>query len=146
MRRDMWLLVLVLATVGCGGCGSVVQPESTVDLAPFMDVTPRPDLVQKPTDLHRSDAMVGRWCWQALGDGGRDALAPGEACALNGSDQCAPPVMCSFESFNASAACLPGAPRDGGGDYRCCQMVTTHNQVTGAEESCRNCGDGWNCG
>ena len=145
MRRDMWLLVLVLAMVGCGGCGSVVQPESTVDLAPFVDVTPRPDLVQKPSDLRRSDAMVGRWCWQALGDGGRDALAPGEACALNGTDHCAPPAMCSFESFDFDAACLPGAPRDGGGDYRCCQRVKTHNQVTGAEESCENCGAGWSC-
>lgn len=82
-----------------------------------------------------------RWCVQALGDGGADALGPGSRCDEARGDRCALPTDCSFESANYGSRCEAVE-----GEARCCQYATTHNQVTGALERCRDCGDGMICG
>lgn len=81
-----------------------------------------------------------RWCIQPLGDGGRDALGPGSACDEAAGDRCGVPVECTFESAGYASRCelIEGA-------QRCCHYATTHSQVTGGLERCRDCGDGMVC-
>lgn len=109
-----------------------------------------PDLAALVDMARLHDSKAGRNCFQALGDGGRDALVPGERCSLNGIDKCAAPISCDFESFDYSSTCAPivddGGMSDGGvRSYRCCQFAKTHNMIDGSVEMCSNCGDGWMC-
>lgn len=142
-------MLLMLVTLCC--CDPPMMPPTSdgadqSDLALLPDMSGDRDFAHVTRDLMSTDIAIGLHCFQALGDGSVDALPPGAPCSLNGKDHCAVPEACTFDSFQYDAACLPGAPVDGGSDYRCCQFAKTHNMVSGEVEQCRDCGDGMRCG
>jgi hypothetical protein len=103
-----------------------------IDCNRDLPITP-PDLAQADAQVH-PDFRTWRWCVQAIGDGGGDQLAPGVACGP-GSQLCAPPVQCTFDAFDLSAACVMGT---------CCQYAKAR-EMTGTVSQCSDCGSGWSC-
>jgi len=136
----LWCVAVVVGFALLAGC----QP-----VEPYGTWAERPDTAIV-TDISAHDIaaphdqFTGLWCVQALGDGGRDALAAGEPCDIDSADRCAPPVSCSFDSFDYEGRCEVSV-NDGPAETRCCQYAKTHSMVDGRVQQCRNCGDGWRC-
>lgn len=118
---------LLVAAASLAACGT---PDTVASASP--------DAGDAGGDLRRQPFKAVQ-CWQAMGDGGLDALAPGSDCSAAGSS-CAPPEVCTFDAFAMEAQCV--AVDD---VARCCQIAWMRSQ-TGGPVRCVDCGDGWNCG
>lgn len=97
-------VLLALALVACG---------------PLPEPTP-----ETPTDM---DFPGPGQCFQALGDGSTDQLAPGSPCNGPGI-HCAAPVVCSGPAEDMDSACLGGV---------CCMEARV------GRTAWKDCGDGW---